>query len=143
MVWPYGSEHWCNLEGIYLHIVADLSDLMTAYGSFDTSICTVGVFGTRYVRDGDSLPTRIEIEQGATKSLSVPHIYSELVIGTTLAINLRQASDQLSFVSFEENSGATEVLIDTSGVDEGEYSMVLESFNTLSLAKSALKTDII
>ena len=116
---------------------------MTTYGSFDTSICTVGVFGTRYVRDGDSLPTRIEIEQGATKSLSVPHIYSKLFIGTTLAINLRQSSDQLSFVSFEEHSGATEVLIDTSGVDEGEYSMVLESFNTLSLAKSALKTDII
>ena len=108
---------------------------MTESGIINTSICTVGVFGTRYVRDGESLPTRIEIAQGATRSLSVPHIYSELFIGTTLAINLRQASaEQLTFVTFEELSNATKVLIDTSGVDEGEYSVVLESFNTLSLA---------
>ena len=25
MVWPYGAENWCNLEGSYLHFVADLS----------------------------------------------------------------------------------------------------------------------
>ena len=80
---------------------------MTDFSIIDTSICTVGVFGTRYVRDGESLPTRIEIAQGATKSLSVPHIYSELFIGTTLAINLRQASEQLTFVTFEEQAGAT------------------------------------
>ena len=78
------------------------------------SICTVGVFGTKYVRDGDPLPTSIEIDQGTTTSFSVPRIYSELTIGTTLAINLRQkASEQHSFVSFREDTSATEVLIDT------------------------------
>ena len=61
MVWPYGAENWCNLEGSYLHFVADLSHLMTDYGSFTTSICTLGVFGTKYVRDGDLLPATIEI----------------------------------------------------------------------------------
>ena len=23
--WPYGAENWCNLEGRYLHLVADHS----------------------------------------------------------------------------------------------------------------------
>ena len=26
-VWTYGKEVWCNLEGQYVHIVADLSHL--------------------------------------------------------------------------------------------------------------------
>ena len=35
------------------------------------------------------------------------------------------------------------VLIDTSGVAVGTYELIYESYNTLSNAKSALKTDII
>ena len=89
MVWPYGKENWCNLEGSHLHFVASLSHLMAAYESFEMSICTVGVFGTKYVRGGDPLPETIEIAQGEVTRLSVPHIYSEFAIGTTLAINLR------------------------------------------------------
>ena len=50
MVWPYGKENWCNLEGTHLHFVADLRHL-SSYDSITTTICTVGVFGTRYVRD--------------------------------------------------------------------------------------------
>ena len=77
------------------HLVTD--------GDFETSICTVGVFGTRYVRDGDPLPSTIEVAQGEVFSLSVPHIYSEFTIGTALAINLRQAaSNPHSFVSIIE-----------------------------------------
>ena len=26
-VWKYGKEVWCNLEGRYMHIVADLAHL--------------------------------------------------------------------------------------------------------------------
>ena len=26
--WKYGLEQWCNLEGRYMHIVADLSHLL-------------------------------------------------------------------------------------------------------------------
>ena len=29
IIWPNGKEIWCNLEGSYLHIVADLNNLMT------------------------------------------------------------------------------------------------------------------
>ena len=46
MVWPYGAEHWCNLEGKYLHIVADLNDLYAEYFDYEMSLCTLGVFGT-------------------------------------------------------------------------------------------------
>ena len=64
-MWPYGKENWCNLEGSYLHIVADLNHLMDAYGQIDVSICTLGVFGTKYVRDeGASLPSNIELHEG-------------------------------------------------------------------------------
>ena len=36
-VWPYGAEIWCNLEGSYVHLVADLSHLGgTAY---EMSLC--------------------------------------------------------------------------------------------------------
>ena len=81
MVWPYGAENWCNMEGSNLHIVADLSHLVAT--SFTASICTVGVFGTKYVRDGDALPTSLELtEDSATATLTVPYIYSALEIGT-------------------------------------------------------------
>ena len=135
MVWPYGKENWCNLEGAYLHFVADLSHLMPSPGSFTTSICTVGVFGTRYVRDGDPLPSSLEVAQGEVIRLSVPHIYSEFEIGTTLAINLRQAaSTQHDFVTIEEYGNSSDVIIEPGDQSVGEYDLTLESFNTLSTA---------
>ena len=76
MVWPYGAENWCNMEGSNLHLVADLSHLLDTYVSYTMSICTVGVFGTKYTRDGDSLPTSIEIYQGSSDTIIVPNIYS-------------------------------------------------------------------
>ena len=62
-VWTYGIEVWCNLEGQYVHIVADLSHLS---GSYTMSLCSVGVMGTlgaSWVRD-EPLPASIEIFQG-------------------------------------------------------------------------------
>jgi len=59
MVWPYGKEHFCNLEGRYLHIVGDLNHL--SGGSYEQTICTLGVFGTQYVRD-DPLLSSINVE---------------------------------------------------------------------------------
>ena len=54
MTWPFGAENWCNLEGAYLYIVSDMAHL--AKKDYETSICSLGVIGTRYVRDGESLP---------------------------------------------------------------------------------------
>ena len=52
-VWTYGIEVWCNLEGQYVHIVADLSHLMLPY---TMSLCSVGIMGASLVRD-EPLPS--------------------------------------------------------------------------------------
>ena len=56
-MWNYGAEIWCNLEGQYTTIVADLTDLS---GTYEMSICNLGVMGTEYVRD-THLPSTIEL----------------------------------------------------------------------------------
>ena len=61
------------------------------------------------------------------------HIVSDYTIGTTLAINLRQTTS-LAFVTLTENGSDTSVKIDASEEEAGEYSLTLESFNTLSTA---------
>ena len=48
-IWNYGKEIWCNLEGRYMHIVADLSHL--AGQGYEMQLCSVGIMGTQYVRD--------------------------------------------------------------------------------------------
>ena len=79
-VWTYGAEAWCNLEGQYLSIVSNLGGLATPY---QMSLCSVGIMGTSYIRN-ESLPGNLEIAQGETMVLSVPHIYGEYTIGTAL-----------------------------------------------------------
>ena len=49
-----------------------------------------------------------------------------------------------SFVQLEEYSDSTDIIIDASALNQGEvYQLTLESFDTLSQAKSTLKTDTI
>ena len=57
-LWNYGHEAWCNLEGRYTHIVADLSHL--AGQGYSMELCSVGIMGTQYVRD-ETLPATLEI----------------------------------------------------------------------------------
>lgn len=144
LVWPFGGEIWCNMEGRYLHFVADLSRYMPN-GSQDTvSICAIGVFGTKYVRDGEPVPTSITMLRGASETFVVANIYPLHELGNELAINLRQASS-LGFVTLDQSdaSSQTVVNIDSTGVDAGEYTLTLESFDLLSSVKSALKTDTV
>ena len=56
-VWTYGVEAWCNLEGQYLHIVADLSHLT---GSYTMSLCSLGIMGASYIRD-EPLPATLHL----------------------------------------------------------------------------------
>ena len=46
--WNYGVESWCNLEGRFVHLVANLSHQNGQI--FTQSICRVGIFGTIYQR---------------------------------------------------------------------------------------------
>ena len=49
ILWNYGIEIWCNLEGQYVTMVADLAHL-TGQG-YEMSICSLGVMGAEYVRN--------------------------------------------------------------------------------------------
>ena len=142
MVFPYGKEHWCNLEGQYMHIVADLSHLMVAEYNYEyeMSICTLGIYGTRYARD-QNIPSSVQITKGDSMVLTVPKIYSTESIGTQLLINLRSSQ---SFVTFTENEFSKDVYIDTTELEGGsEIDLILESFNSLSIAQSTLKSDTV
>ena len=61
-MWRYGKEAWCNLEGRYIHIVANLKHLVAPY---EMTICTFAVFGTQYGRNS-TVPTSLEIAAGDT-----------------------------------------------------------------------------
>ena len=43
-LWNYGQEAWCNLEGRYIHIVADLNHLVGT--GYSMELCSVGIMGT-------------------------------------------------------------------------------------------------
>ena len=85
-MWNYGKEVWCNMEGRYLHVVADYAH--ASQTDYSISLCTVGVFGTKYIRDTD-LETEIKIDTGTVKNIEVARIYSQMTIGNELNINLR------------------------------------------------------
>ena len=91
MVWPSGQELWCNLEGQYMHMVADQSDQVGSAADSDTvTMCQVGVYGTKYERtSGDPVPATIEVSQGQSETVTIDNIQASIPIGNTLAINLR------------------------------------------------------
>ena len=90
LVWPFGKETWCNLEGRYLHLVGDFSQtLADTPGDNDTvAICQLGVFGTKYIRYTAALE-KVEIYTGESTTIYIEHITSYYEIGNDLAINLR------------------------------------------------------
>ena len=57
-LWPNGIEQWCNMEGQYVTIVADYNSVKDAYSTLEPSICDLGIFGTRYIRDQEA-PTSV------------------------------------------------------------------------------------
>ena len=59
--------------------------------NYETSICSLGVIGTRYVRDGEPLPASITSEltdEGEHWRFELQHIKSEIEIGTELLIEV-------------------------------------------------------
>ena len=113
MVWPFGEERFCNLEGRYLHLVSDnkhragTGTAGTSGTDYEASICFLGVYGTVYVRDGEALPSSVSLKQGENLTVVVPNIYSFYPIGNSLNINLRQGSESQPFVTFIEGSSST------------------------------------
>ena len=52
----HGFELWCNKQGRYTTIKADLSQLLHGGGVKEASVCNVGIMGTKYTRS--TLPPR-------------------------------------------------------------------------------------
>ena len=50
-IWNYGKQVPCNLEGRYVHVVADLNGLAQRQTNYQMSLCSYGIMGTKYVRD--------------------------------------------------------------------------------------------
>ena len=143
MVWPFGKEDWCNMKGRYFHMVADMSQYESIAADSDiVSVCSVGVYGTKYVRNGDPVITSIEIVLNQIQTISIERIQPSITIANQQDIKLRQISN-LDFITITENASSSDVLIDTTGQSIGEYTLILESFDSLSVAQSALKTDTI
>ena len=65
LVWNFGKESWCNLEGRYIHIVAYLSAYST---NASMSLCNLGILGSKYVRK-EPLESSFDIEAG--KSITI------------------------------------------------------------------------
>ena len=57
-MWSFGLEAWCNMEGRYLHFEAKYAHILTKDAT--VSICTLGVMGTKYVRD-TPVPTEVTL----------------------------------------------------------------------------------
>ena len=56
--WNYGIETWCNLEGRFVHLQANLKH--QAGQTFTQSICSLGIFGSIYRRNVEP-PSKIEV----------------------------------------------------------------------------------
>ena len=69
-----------------MHFYSDLNG--HAGDKFKVSICSLGLFGTKYVRDVP-VPSTITIRKGDSYSQLIAQIYSFYEIGTKLAIDLR------------------------------------------------------
>ena len=136
-----GAELWCNMEGQYAHIIADLGHL--AGDNYHMSICSLGIMGTEYARR-EQIPETISVSQGQKLIKIFSQLSSLELIGTKLQIEARQPRDnrQLDFVSFKSDQFSLSVEIDAScDLPTGEYILYIESFNGLSDIKSTLKLE--
>ena len=89
-----------------MHLVAYLNYLTPPY---EMSICSYGLMGTYFVRD-EVLPATLEVYQGETSTMTIPHIYSGIEIGTIMLIDLRhETGAEIPFVTFENETGSTKV----------------------------------
>ena len=76
-------------------------------------------------------------------TLSVEDIYAEISIANTLEPKLRQSSgSELDWVSISAlGTGASEIKIDATDLEGGEYKITIESYDASSSVDSTLKTD--
>ena len=84
----FGFEVWCNMPGRYTFFVA------TGIPTVQLSICSIAVFGTRYIR-AQTLTDYFVIQAGTQAVLNVPDVYAEDVIADTLTIDIVQKASSV------------------------------------------------
>ena len=94
-----GFEVWCNLQGQYTTLVFDYSEAFAYDSSYliDFTICSLGIFGTNYIRTEPVDLENLSVASGQDLKFTIPHVTSELTIGTKLEIHLRAATEQDSY----------------------------------------------
>ena len=141
-MWNYGVETWCNLEGQYVFIVADLNNL-SSEGSYEQTICSLGIMGVQYVHSTKEPPKTLEVLSEGMHTLQIENISAAQTIGNTLDIVVKQQDDsELSWVTLRQGD-PTEVQLSFDGLSPGDYLLNLQSFDNNSVQKSILKTDTI
>ena len=96
-MWNYGVEAWCNMEGQYVTIVADLANLSGK--PYLMTICSLGIMGVEYVRQ-TPIPTTVDIVEQSEKTLLIENISPAQKIGNLLDIQIRQkAGSEQNWVS--------------------------------------------
>jgi len=154
--WKFGLEVWCNMEGRYMFIVADLnhlanrvsgtSGLKGSSGGYEISLCHLAIFGTKYERKSP-VPSLIEVFIGILYTLTVEKIQADttLPIANTLDIRLKQKlGTEISWLTFTEEKLKTKVNFAASAsVPIVDVNIVLESYDFAGGVYSALKTDTI
>lgn len=98
-MWNYGVEAWCNLEGQYMTIAADLSHLHGQ--SYKMSICSLGIMGAEY-RRSVGIQSAITVHCLDKVTLQIEKISAVQTIGNTLDIQMRQVTgNELFWVSLK------------------------------------------
>ena len=89
-LWKYGVEVFCNKQGRYTTIVADLNSIVNRNPSaqYEVSLCHLGIMGTQYERSAP-VETDVSLLIDDEYTILVQPISAKITIGNTLDINLR------------------------------------------------------
>ena len=140
-MWNYGFEAWTNLPGRYVTFEADLSTVTAPY---KMNICSVGIFGTKYVR-AISITTSVSLGVNqASHSISIDNITSEYPIGNVLDVYVRQKSGtEKSWVTIITQGNPSILNLKPYLASPAIHTIEIESYDNSSAVNSTLKTDSI
>ena len=99
---------------------------------------------TDFVRDV-SVKDSIIVKSGMKGTLDVNHVYSSINLPISFSIDLRQKfGSELTFVTLTNSISSTNVEIDATFLPTGEYTLVLEAFDSgYAFEGLSLKTDTV
>ena len=91
-----------------------------------------------------SVLEEVTLQPGEATMLPVYDYYTSVAIDYAFDPHVRQQSgSELDWVTTFQNLDRTDVFIDATGVPEGQYRLILESYDTISADPEAIMTDIV